>query len=720
MRKWGHIAIVAALVAAVSCSTTRVLGPGEYRLTKVDVKAENDKKFKTAQVESYIKQKPGSISPMLFVYNWSGKEVNNAFDRLLRKIGTPPVVYNPDLVNSSIENLERRLEYLGYYCSTVKADVSVKGKKVKVKYLLNLGKRYPIQDIEYILPERGDFAEDFIKDTASVTVRPGDFLSEDALEKETVRSAAHFRKVGYYGFNKNYYFFEADTLSTPGVAHLKMKVNEYTRNETPKSAKPLKRFTFGSVDIIHPKRLKIREQFLRNLNTIKPGHPYSEDAVNNAYSRLSSLRMFNSVNLEMEPSDSNVVDCRINLSPSRLQGFKLKLEASSNSSGLLGVSPELSYYHKNLFHGGELLNLSLMGNFQFKFTDAVRATEFGASAGITFPRFIGLPYSFFSGALPNTEIKASFNSQNRPEYSRTIISTSFGYSGSYKNIYYQFYPLRLSVVKLNDVTEDFAMSLIFNPFILNSYISHFDLGAAANIYYTTNNDLNPKTSYQYIRFQVNSVGNILSLFKGLMPENEWGERELWGTPFSQYVRAELSLGRTFCFGKDDLHSFAMRFMVGAGFAYGNSEAMPFEQHFYAGGANSMRGWQARSVGPGFSEKIDLFVIPNQTGDMKMEADIEYRFPLFWKLRGAVFAEAGNVWDISGSSDSVLYSSKFYESLAADWGVGLRLDLNVILIRVDLGIQAYVPSMPEGQRWRKPKDWFGSDNYAIHFGVGYPF
>ena len=719
MRKWAHILIALVALVAVSCSTTRSLAPGQYRLRKVKVKAVNDKKFKTGQVESYVKQKPNSWSLLMCVYNWSGQEENGPFDRFLRKIGKAPTVYNPDLVNSTVDNLERRLEYLGYYGSTVTTDVQVQGKKVTVTYLLNLGKRYPIADIEYILPERGTFAEDLMKDTSSVTVRSGQFLSEDALEKETVRSAQYFRKNGYYGFNKNYYFFEADTLRTPGMAHLKYKVNEYTRNETPKSAQPIRKYKFGSVDIFYPKSLKIREKFLRNINTVKPGTPYSEDAVNNAYSRLSSIRLFSSVNVEMEPRDSNIVDCRINLSPSRLQGFKLNLEGSTNSSGLLGVSPELSYYHKNIFHGGEMLNFSLMGNFQFKFKDDIRATEFGSSIGITFPRFLGLPNSFFTGAIPNTEIKASFNYQDRPEYTRTIISTSYGYSGSFKNFYYKIYPLKLSIVDLAEIDYDFAVSLIDNPFILNSYISHFDLGGAASVYYTTNNDLNPKTSYQYAMLQVNVAGNFLSLFKPLMEEYE-GKRLIWGTPYSQYVRFEISLGRTICFGKDDSHSFAMRFLAGVGFAYGNSETLPFEQHFYAGGASSMRGWQARSVGPGFSETSKAFVIPNQTGDMKLEADIEYRFPLFWKFKGAIFAEAGNIWDKNGYEESKIYSDKFYESLAVDWGLGLRLDLNVILLRVDWGIQAYDPSLPDGHRWINPWTSLKEDRFAFHFGVGYPF
>lgn len=724
MGKRCHILLlVLVLLLESACSTTRTLRQGEYRLTDVKVKVVNDRKFKTDRVESYIQQKPGSWNPMLYVYNWSGQTVDNAFDRFFRKIGTAPVVYNPDLVNGSVENLSKRLEYLGYYHSHVDTQIKVRGKKVKVTYVITLGKQYPISSLQYEIPSRGDFAEDFYKDTAQVTVRPGQFLAEESLEEESVRGAAHFRQIGYYGFNKNYYFFEADTLTRPGQAALTMRVREYTRNETAKEAQPLRRFHFGNVDIFYPKSLKFRERFLRKINTIHPGDPYSEVEVNRAYNRLSSLRAFSSVNVELEKVDSNVVDCRIDLTPSRLQGFKIKLEASSNSTGLLGISPELSYYHKNVFHGSEMLNLSFMGNFQFRPSDKVKATEYGVSAGITFPRFVGLPYSSFAGAIPSTEVKASYNYQNRPEYVRNIISTSFGYIGSHKRLHYQLYPMKLSIVRLMSIDDAFLKSLLLNPFMASSYIDHFDLGAGGNLYYTTNADLNPKTSYKYVLFQFNVAGNLLSLFNPLMKTDpETGHRMLWQTPYSQYIRGELTLGQTFCFGKNDNQSVAMRFLIGAGFAYGNSNSLPFEQHFYAGGANSMRGWQARSVGPGFSETSNLFVIPNQTGDMKLEADIEYRFPLIWKFKGALFAETGNVWNLQDSTDktSELRLENFYESLAVDWGVGLRLDLDFILVRLDMGMKVYEPSRKAGARWVAPRTWLNQGNFAVHFGVGYPF
>ncbi len=711
-------------ILAVSCSTTKVLQDGQYRLASNKVEVVNDNKFNPREVHPYIKQKARGWSPFMVIYNWAGTSEKGFLDGFYRRIGIAPTVYDGDMVQTSVTNIERHLEYIGWYDSKVDAEISVKGKKVQVKYLINLGKQYPINRMTYAVPE-GVFAEDFYRDTANITVKPGQILSEQALEKETVRSSAYFRNLGYYGFNKNYYFFEADTLADPSSADLEMRINGYTRNESPSAARDFRRYTFGDVDIYYPKSLKIREKVLRDMNRITPGGAYSEDIVNATYDRLAALRLFNSVNIELtQKADSPVVDCAINLSPSQLQGFKLNLEGSSNSSGLLGVSPELSFYHKNIFRGGEWLNLGFMGNFQFKPKSDIRSTEFGVSTGISIPRFLFFPAKLFPVATPRTEINASYNYQDRPEYKRNIISTSFGFTGSKGNFYYQLYPVQLNVVRLFNLDPNFYNSLASNPFMRNAYQNHFDFGLGGSLYFTTDASANPQKSYHYERLLFSTAGNTLSAFRSFMEEDSNGSKMIWNTPYSQYVRGELTLGRTWRFGKNNGQAIAARLLGGAGFAYGNSSALPFEQHFYSGGASSLRGWQARSVGPGFSQRDTTFVIPNQTGDMKLEANIEYRFNIVWKVAGAVFADAGNVWTLHKGNDSDALArfnaNTLMESVAADWGVGIRLDLNFILIRVDMGMKLHDPSRTAGDRWLGPSQWLRRGNNAIHFGVGYPF
>lgn len=728
MKGFGRIAATGfLLLMALSCSTTRVLQEGEYRLARNRIEVINDSRFSLGEIEPYLKQKPNSYfifgwNPFLNVYNWQNGK-GGGWDRFVKKIGVAPVVYDPEQVENSIENVKDHLEYLGYYGSDISARVDVRRRNVTVKYEVRLGKRYPVSRITYHLPD-GELAEEFLRDTANVTIRTGAFLSESALEAESERSSRYLRDKGFYTFSKSYFSFEADTLSVPGYAALDFRINEYTRNETPEEARPFYRFRINDVTISYPKRLKIREEVLRNLNTIRPGAIYDGTDISNTYSRMSSLRMFNGINIEMEKVDSNLVDCSIDLSQSKLQGFKVNLEASVNSTGLFGISPQLSYYHKNIFRGGEWLNLSFMGNFQMMFNSHVRSNEFGVSAGLSFPKFLGLPYRLFKGpAIPRTDINLSYNYQSRPEYTRNIISTSYGYNGSAGGrFYYQVYPIQLNIVRLFDLDPNFYSSLASDPFMRNAYQNHFDLGFGSTFYYTTNADVNPKTSYFYTRLQFDISGNVLSAFKSLMNTDENGAGMIWNTPFSQYVRAELTFGKTWRFGRENGQAIAARLLAGAGYAYGNSSALPFEKHFYAGGSNSLRGWQARTVGPGLAPMEESFLIPNQTGDMKLEANVEYRFHLFWKLAGAAFVDAGNVWTFKESGpdgrSSRLTADTFARSIAANWGLGIRLDLDFLVIRVDMGMKIHDPV--RDRPWIGPSGWLRRDGYAVHFGVGYPF
>lgn len=717
----------AAYIMALSCSTTKVLKDGEYRLADNKITVTNDKDFNVVALKSYLRQQPNYYllfrwNPFLNVYNWQNGK-GGPWDKFVKRLGVEPVVYESAKVEESIENISNRLEYLGYYDSKVEANLNLRRKKVFVNYEVTLGKRFPIKDIIITLPEGGTFPADYIADTSAMIIKPGDFLSEDMLEKETVRATAEMNRQGYYDFNKHHFFFEADTLSIPDTAILKMDVRDYTRNQKPDQGTPIRKFYFNDVSITYPATTEIRNKVLEELNTIKPGNVYSTDVVNNTYSRLSALRMFNSVNVGITQVDTNLVDCNINLTQSKLQGFKVNLEASTNSTGLFGVSPQVSYYHKNIFHGGEWLNLSFMGNFQFRFNDDIRSNEFGIGAGLSFPRFLLLPYKYFDQAIPRTEVNLSYNYQNRPEYTRNIISTSYGYNGNVRNkFFYQVYPVQLNIVKLFDMDANFLKSMEKDPFFKNAYQDHFDLGLGGTMYYTTNPEPTPRSTYHYARLQMDIAGNVLSAFNGLMETDENGARMIWNTPYSQFVRGELTLGKTWIWDKKYKHALATRFLVGMGYAYGNSSALPFEKHFYAGGSNSMRGWQARTVGPGQAPMDDSFIIPNQTGDMRLEANLEYRFRLFWKIYGAAFIDVGNVWTLAkedaDDQQSQFKWNTFAKSLAANWGTGVRLDLDFLILRIDLGLKVHDPS--RAKSWIGPGQWFDSNNYAVHFGVGYPF
>lgn len=694
-----------------SCSTTRLLSEGEYRLASNEVEVSGDKKLSPNELYPYIRQSSNSYlifgwNPLLNVYNWSngsGQGINKIWEQL----GDPPVVFNPLLVESSTKNMLGHLEYLGYYNAKVVPHIFVRNKLAKVSYKVETGKRYSIDEISYDVP-KGQFEEEFKADSANFTIAPGDYLSEESLEDEVERSVSYFRNLGYYDINRSSYSFEADTLSGRTQLHYRISGNP-------------SKYRINDVTIQYPKSIKFKDSLLEEFNSIKPGDYYSEDLVNKTYYRFSALNLFSGVNIEMTPVDSAKVDCDISLSGSNMVGFKANLEASTNSSALIGISPQLSFFHKNLFRGGERLNIDFTGNWQFQPGTDLKATELGVTANLSIPKFLGIPVERIKGKhIPRTEIKATFSYHNRPEYRRSNAGFSFGYSGRFSDrLFYQVYPFQLNLIKIYDMSEDFIGTIIDNPYLWDTFDSHIDLGIGTMFYYTSDAAVVPKSDYHFVRFGLDLSGNVISLFNKYLPvDRALGDQHiLLGMPYNQYVRASLSMGKIFRFGRDEGQALAMRLDMGVGKAYGNSFALPFEKQFYGGGANSMRGWQVRTLGPGYSEMSSFFIIPSQTGDLKFELDLEYRFDMFWKLEGALFAEAGNVWQLN---DLQNFKELIPGSIAADWGVGVRVNLDFILLRLDAGFKLHDPSRAAGSRWLKPAEWVQRDGFAIHFGVGYPF
>lgn len=669
-------AVLAGLLSGCA-SARKNLAEDEYILKSYKIEVSGDPLFNVSELSPYVRQKPASVLQP-------------------RKA----VVLNKRSAAQSRVSIADRLTKMGYYGSQVDTSIAYKGKNARVTYLVELGGRIPIDSVFFRVPE-GGFREDFFADSAKVLVRPGDDLSELTMEAEIARSVESLREKGYYSIDQSRYRFYADTNGRAGKAAVIYEIPGSIRKSY-----------IGKVSISYPEGLKIRNSVLQGMNLIRPGELYSSTKVSNTYSRFSSLRVFQGVTVGLSPADSSTVDCNITLNQSRLQGVKTNLELSTNSSGLVGVSPQISYYHKNIFGGGEWLSVGFSGNFQFKIDDDTRATEFGTSVSLSLPRFLGLSYELFKGpSVPRTEFNLSFSRQNRPEYTRNIFSGSYGYTGIHRRrLSYQVYPIQVNYVRLFDLNSAFADRLSHNPYMKYSYQDHSDIGFAGTLYYTSSTEPIPTDSYRTARLQIDLSGNGISLFKSLLPTNSSGQRLIFGAPFSQYAKVELALARCFRFGLEDEQAVAVRLLGGIGQAYGNSTALPYEKQFYAGGASSMRGWQTRSLGPGYAPLDKTFSIPSQTGDMKLEADIEYRFPIVWMLEGALFAEAGNIWDTHSGVD--------LGAIAADYGLGLRLNMNILLIRIDMGVRLRDPSADT--KWLTPVDAAKNGGIALHFGVGYPF
>lgn len=708
-----------------SCSATRVLSEDQEWLAKNKIVVQGDKRYNGRELQPYLKQKENNSflfgwKPFLYVYNWQDGK-GKGWDKFVKKLGDAPVIFEENLVSGTERSMLTHLDYTGYYHSKVRSEiVRKKPKEVTVTYYVQPGQRRRIDSLVYLLPSDSTLRAIFCADTVNSTIRKGSWLSEESLNAEAERASAYLRNKGYYVWSKANFSYEADTISKPGKTILSVKMSDAVEKRD-----------FGEVTIDYPAPLKFNEKVLHGLNTIRPGTPYSEDVVNNTYSRLSQLPVFSSVNIETSVGEDGRVRSAIRLSQSRLQGFKFNLQVSTNTNWLFGISPQISYYHKNIFGGGELLNVSLRTNHQFMIGQKLSSNEVGASVNLRFPKFLLLPYSAFPRQMPHTEIKGTFTFQHRPEFRRFLVSGAFGYVGNFNNLLsYQFYPLSLGVIRVPSVDLDFMRKMSDNPFLVSSFEEHVDAGINGTLFFKTSPQAVPKESYFYSRFNLDLSGNLISLFNKWLPlrvteASPDGRRVLFGLPYYQYARGELSLVETLRLGKDERQALVFRLLLGAGVGYGNSISMPFEKLFYAGGSNSMRGWQARTLGPGSGMMYDFFAIPSQVGDAKIEFNVEYRFPIVWKIEGAAFVDVGNIYSILTNTDyanpndyNTAFSFSHLESLAANWGVGLRLNLDFIIIRVDAGLRFHDPQYEK--RWVEFKRMFSKDGAAIHFGIGYPF
>lgn len=765
MHKRGDIIanpVTAALVVMLSllyvqCSPVKYVPEDKTILRQNTIEVTNNTLYDPNTLYPYLKQKPNKgytlgMNPSLYLYfkkNGKGK----GWDKFVDKYSSEPEYFSSELLESSISNLSSHLSYEGFYNSDIDAQVTEKSKYSYVKYLVTLGKRYSIDSVSYHLPA-GSIADDFYGLSLNTIIEKGDTLSESNLENVTSLYASELRNNGYYSISKNHFSFIADSLSNNFKTSLEVYLKNFTRNESDKSGIVHKKYYFDSINVIllrNPEieiavkgdsakynrekydginlkymgKTLLRKSVIAKNMLFREGDLYSDEKASRSYRNFSNLGLFSTVNINLEESDSCKVKSDVYLASSAPQGYKLNLQASTNSDGLISISPAISYFHKNIFRGAEKLTVSAMGDFQFKANEDVRSTEFGTNVSIDFPSFLFLPANWQNELIyPKTTVSLSYNYQNRPEYTRNIISASYGYNWSQKENHFSFMvnPLNVRITKIYNMSEEFYMKLK-DPFLLDSYQDHFDLGLTSSFLYTTNPAVNPQTSYFYLRFNNDLSGNVMSLFNNAFDQDIFGKRLIWGSPYSQYYKGEISLVNTIRFGANRKQQFAARFITGVGVGYGNSTTLPFDKRFWIGGAYSLRGWAARTVGPGESQKDTTFKIPNQTGDIKLEMNAEYRFPMFWVFEGAVFADAGNVWEwekncFEEEVDIKAFKfNRFYKQIALDWGVGLRFDLKFAILRLDLGFKVFDPA---SQKWLGPDAWFAHGKNALQFGIGYPF
>ncbi len=766
------------MLIAIGCSPTRHVPEGSYLLDNVKIEFNDSAKaLNHSKLASYIRTRPNhkllwSTKFRLGLYNLSGKDTTKWWNQTFRKLGEPPVIYNAETAQRDAVQLRKALVNSGYLNAEVEMIPHFDNKKqsVDVEFALNAGTPHRIRSIEYEFPN-DTLRLEVMADSAKFTLKPGMILDRSLLETERELITTRMRNKGFFAFGKEFITFNADTtagstnvdltltLQPPYPAdspnhlidtHKRYIINniyfitdyEPTRNDRIENYQAEDTVQYRDITILYGANRYLRPSVLYENCFIAKGKPYRLADVNNTYTYLGRLNILKFINIRFIPApgrtgDDNLLNAYILLTPGKSQSLSAEVEGT-NSEGDLGVALGLSYTHRNIGNGSETLSMKVRGAYESLSGDIGglihnRYLETGGELGINFPKFKApfLKESFKRAIKASTEFNASMNYQERPEYTRIISTAGWSYKWSerFSRNRHTFTPFDLNYVYLPESTNNFLDQIApDNPLLRYSYEDHFIMRMGYSFYYSnkTPDMFLRKTQQRHIftlRVNAETAGNSLFLASKIFDSKRdyhTNPYELFGIHYSQYAKLDADFAYLRMF--DERNSLAFHFGAGIGVPYGNSTILPFEKRFYGGGANGVRGWSVRTLGPGRypgSNSVVDFI--NQCGDIRLDMSVEYRPKLFWIMEGALFIDAGNIWTIRNYVNQpygVFRFNSFYKEIAAAYGAGLRLDFNFFLLRFDLGLKAYNPAI-DAYPWPilHPK-W--SRDASFHFSIGYPF
>ncbi len=770
MKKGFRYALLATTVLLLaSCSTTKYVPEGSYLLDEVRIQTDN-KEIKPSSLSMYVRQNPNAkwfslIKTQLYVYNWSGRDSTRWINRTLRKLGDAPVIFSLEDTKRSSEEMTKAVQNMGYMGATVEPIHYTKKKKLRLTYKVIGGKPYKIRSLKYDIKDE-KIKDYMLQDSAATNLSEGMYLDVNLLDAERQRITSNLLRNGYYKFNKEYISYTADTVRNTYQVDVTMHIAPYRQHNdaVPQNHRQyyinkvnfitdynvLESSALSSIEIndsVHYKgypiyykdKLYLRPKVLTNNLRITPGSLYNEQDVQRTYSnfgRLQALKYTNIRFFETQVGDSSKLNAYVMLTKSKYRSVSFELEGT-NSAGDLGAAASVSYQNRNIFKGSETFMIKLRGAYEavsglqsgYNHEDY---TELGAEATINFPRFLFpfLSNDFRRKIRATTEFGVQYNYQIRPEFSRIIASANWSYKWGLQRQRAQH---RIDLLDINYLYMP-SISKEFEDKYLNKDQNYI-------LKYNYDDRLIVRTGYSYIynsagqalinntiignsysiRFNFESAGNLLYAFAKManMKKNEDGEYALFSIPFAQYVKGDFDFAKNVVI--DNRNSIAFHLGAGIAVPYGNATLVPFEKRYFSGGANSVRGWSVRDLGPGIFPGDGNFM--NQSGDIKLDANVEYRTRLFWKFRGAVFVDAGNIWTLRDYKDQPggkFEFNKFYKQIAVAYGLGLRLDLDFFVLRFDGGMKAINPvyeTKKEHYPIINPK--FSRD-FAFHFAVGYPF
>lgn len=761
------LALAFVCIALSGCSTTKRLGEGEVLYTGVkkmeieNVGSEDVPKSVVSDVKAPLSVKPNNplYSPYirtpfpigLWAYNHLYTEKKSGLKAwLYKRLAKEPVTISKVQPELRLKVVEQILDNNGYFGSTSSYELlpHKNPKKARISYFVNIPDPWLYDSVRY-LSAAGDIGRIIDSMSLSAPMHRGDRYILDTLSNERVRITNTLRDRGYYYFRPDYVLYEADTTRQHNKVDLRMVFADNIPEQALKTYRvgdinltilnnlsgELDTLTQGGIHIRYEKPLKVRRRVIERNIGIKSGDLYTVKAQNATQGALNRLGVFRYVNLNVVPLDSlgnsDLLDVNIEASMELPLEAQFEADFTSKSNSFIGPGAIFQVKHNNFFRGGEVFTVRLNGSYEWQTgnkrqiegeSGLVNSYELGLNTSLSIPEIV--PRIFGRSKWPTrTTFRLGADLMNRPGFFRMLsLNTSAGYDfQTSRSSYHTVTPFKLVYNNLLSTSESFDQTMAENPAVQMSFQNQFipSMGYA----YTYDKTFGSHKRNRFLwQNNFTSAGNILSGAMSLFG-NTGNDKKLFGSKFSQFVKLTTD-GRFYRnFGSGN--SLVIRLMAGAGYAYGNSEVMPYSEQFYIGGANSIRAFTIRTLGPGSYhpsvENKNSYL--DQVGDFKLEANIEFRFGIANRLSGAVFVDAGNIWlikeDENRPGGKLEFDSGLWKEIALGTGVGLRFDISYLVIRADLGVGIHTPyENPEKSGYYNVPSF--KKSLGFHLAIGYPF
>lgn len=722
------------------CSTSKYIPENAYLLEGVEIHSDQ-KNFNVSTLAPYIRQKANSKWFSLFkiplgAYSISGRDSTKWINRTLKKMGEAPVIFDSTQARLSVEDLRNALKNMGYMHASVDLATKTHGKKLTAIYNLHPGKPYTINEVSYDIEDPAiarilrNYSRNLTKKGKRIDIlTKNSAFTLQKLDDERKRITDILLDSGYYKFHKDFIQFDADTVSTEDNVNIKLHLLKFrSSNDAPETMHP--RYSIGKIRFSSDQgKLQLRHSVLDNATQLEEGQPYSYSALEDTYrnfGRLSAVR-YTSIQFREEP-DTTLLDCDIQLNTSKPSTIAFQPEGT-NTAGDLGAAMSITYQNRNIFRGSELFSVELRGAYEaitglegYNDEDFV---EWSAETRLQFPRFIApfVSKNMRRRSSASSELSLSWDMQNRPEFHRRVFSAAWRYrwSSPDRRFSYRFDVPEINYIYMPWISETFKHDYLDsvsnqNVILRYNYEDLFIMKVGFGLTFTSGTDA--------LRFNVETAGNMLNALSGGLrfSRNSSGQHTLFGIAYAQYAKFDFDYTHLITF--DEHNSLALHTDFGIAYPYGNSNVLPFEKRYFSGGANSVRGWSVRELGPGsYKGKDGRIDFINQTGDMKLDLNAEYRTYLFWKFNGAAFIDAGNIWtlrDYPEQPGGQFKWNKFYKQIAVAYGLGLRLNFGYFILRFDMGMKAINPAYSDNREHYAIFHPNFSRDFTFHFAVGMPF